>query len=235
MSTYKTTGIILRRRDYGEADRIFTILTPEGKVSAIAKGVRRIRAKLASHLEVFNEIDLMFARGKNLDVVTSARTCAQYALSNDYERLRTGFLFLEMADKLSDQKETEDIYLCLREALSVLESQHPKVVELAFKLKLLDVLGQRPQLETTFDSNQPVHAGTPYNFDLSHGGLLESNQEDSNALSPEAVKLWRLCLRYDISEVVKISGSQQAATDSLGVCNRFYEYMYNSRFTADTI
>ncbi len=235
MSTYKTTGIILRRRDYGEADRIYTILTLEGKVSAIAKGVRRIRAKLASHLEVFSEIDLMFARGKNLDVVTSARTCTQYSLSHDYERLRTGFLFLEMADKLSDQKETENIYLCLREGLSVLETQQPKVVELAFKLKLLDVLGQKPQLETTFDSNQPVRADTSYNFDMSHGGLVEGSGEKSNSLSPEAVKLWRLCLRYNISDLARISGSQQAAIDSICICDRFYEYMYNFRFTADTI
>ncbi|MEX0934602.1 MAG: DNA repair protein RecO, partial [Candidatus Saccharimonadales bacterium] len=95
-SSYKTNGIILSRRDYQEADRIYTIITPERKVSAIAKGVRKSNAKLASHLDLFAVIELMFAKGKSLDIITSARTITHVDISDDYDKLQTGFLFLEM-------------------------------------------------------------------------------------------------------------------------------------------
>lgn len=235
MATYKTTGIILRRHNYGEADRIYTIMTPDGKVSAIAKGVRRIRAKLASHLEVFTEIELMLAKGKNLDVITSARTHTQYALSRDYDRLRTGFLFLEMADKLSDKQQTGEVYACLREGIDALAECHPHVVELAFKLKLLTVLGQTPQTETAFDTERPLQIGTSYYFDFSRGGFSESQGHESTLLSPEAVKLWRICLRHAIHDSAKIKGVQDAASESLAVCDQFYAYMYDIRFKAKDI
>lgn len=232
MSTYKTTGIILKRIDYSEADRIYTILTPEGKVSAIAKGVRRLRAKLASHLELFSEIELMLAKGKNLDVITSARIKDNHSLSEDYERLRRGFLFLEMADKLSDTKETGEVYECLREGILALVDYNPEAVELAYKLRLLSVLGQSPQLDTTFDTNRKVEAGNHYNMDLVHGGLVEASGAPRGRLSPEAVKLWRLCLSREMREVVKISGIEEAARSSLPVCDSFYEYLYDIRFKA---
>lgn len=235
MNSYKTAGIILRRIDYGEADRIYTILTPGGKVSAIAKGVRRIRAKLASHLDVFNEIELMLASGKNLDVVTSARSHTQFALAHDYERLRTGFLFLEMAQRLTDDAETEEVYTCLRGALEALTEHTPVVVELAFKLRMLEILGQYPELGITFDTHRFVQPDTSYYFDVSHGGLVEESGQNVPLLSPESVKLWRLCQRYDIADIARIKGANRAADESLHVCNRFYEYMYDIRFTAQDI
>ena len=50
----KTLGLVLRRTNYGEADRILNIITPTGKISAMAKGVRRARSKLAGGVEMFS-------------------------------------------------------------------------------------------------------------------------------------------------------------------------------------
>jgi DNA repair protein RecO (recombination protein O) len=235
MATYKTTGIILRRHNYGEADRIYTILTPDGKISAIAKSVRRIRAKLASHLEVFTTIDFMLAEGKNLDVITGARARDQYPLSVDYQRLRTGFLFLEMADKLSQQQETEEIYACLREGLDALAIHPPPAVELAFKLRLLYALGQQPDVEVTCDSRKPLQPGATYYFDVTQGGVVEGATQAGAALTPAAVKLWRVCLRSGIHQSAGITGAQAAAEESLRICDQFYEYMYGMHFKAADI
>lgn len=103
MPSYKTIGIILRRTNYGDADRIYTFITPaHGKVEGIAKGVRRMKAKLGSHLELFSVIELMLAKGKNLDVITSARARDSWDnLTKDYERVRRAFLFCEMVNKLT--------------------------------------------------------------------------------------------------------------------------------------
>ena len=66
MQTLRTEAIILRRTNYGEADRILNVLTPEhGKVSAIAKGVRKAKSKLAGGLELFAVSDITILKGKS--------------------------------------------------------------------------------------------------------------------------------------------------------------------------
>src|SRR4029077_15576466 len=73
LATYRDHAVVLRKLDYGEADRIYTLLTREhGKVGAIAKGGRRTTSRLASALELFARIDVQLARGRNLDVVVQA-------------------------------------------------------------------------------------------------------------------------------------------------------------------
>src|SRR5438045_828289 len=105
MAFYKTTGIVLRRMNLGEADRIITILTRDhGKVRAVAKGVRRIKSRMAGHLELFGAVELMFAEGRNLDIITSARLMRSAELLSDTPKtLGYAFLLTEMLDRLIDE------------------------------------------------------------------------------------------------------------------------------------
>jgi hypothetical protein len=68
---YRLSGIVLRRRDLGEADRLLTVFTRDrGKVTLLAKGVRRAASRKAGHLEPFTHTDLLVAKGASLDLVT---------------------------------------------------------------------------------------------------------------------------------------------------------------------
>src|SRR5262249_2893742 len=70
---YGSEAVILRRIDFGEADRILTLFTPTyGKVRAVAKGVRRTTSRLAGHLEPFTRTQLLLATGRDLDIGTQA-------------------------------------------------------------------------------------------------------------------------------------------------------------------
>ncbi len=70
---YRLRGIVLRRRDLGEADRIVTVLTAErGKLRLVAKGSRRTSSKLAGHLEPFSAARLLVARTRGLDIISQA-------------------------------------------------------------------------------------------------------------------------------------------------------------------
>ena len=72
---YRVTAIVLKRRDQGEADRLLTVLARErGKVTLLAKGVRRQASRKAGHLEPFTYVELLVAKGKSLDIVTQAET-----------------------------------------------------------------------------------------------------------------------------------------------------------------
>ena len=72
---YKTEAIILKQIPIGEADRIFTLFTANlGKIKAVAKGVRKPKSRIGGHLEPLSHCSLMIARGRNLDIISSAET-----------------------------------------------------------------------------------------------------------------------------------------------------------------
>src|ERR1035438_4743161 len=99
---YQATAIVIGRTNFGEADRVIRFLTADrGKVSAVAKGVRKIKSRSGGHLELFGEVSLMCATGHNLDTVTSARLVwYPHKLVGDYARLELAFLMARAADRL---------------------------------------------------------------------------------------------------------------------------------------
>lgn len=98
---YDTEGLVLRRTDFSEADRILTIFTPaHGKVRAIAKGVRRTTSRLAGHLELFTRTQLLLATGRDLDIVTQAEARERLdALSRDVARASAAWYATELVDR----------------------------------------------------------------------------------------------------------------------------------------
>ena len=80
MPTYRDEAVVLRTHKLGEADRIITMLSRRhGKVRAVARGVRRKTSKFGARLEPFSHVDLQFATGRTLDVITQAVTLHPYS------------------------------------------------------------------------------------------------------------------------------------------------------------
>ena len=71
----KTRAFVLRRTNYGETDRILNLLTPEGKISCLAKGVRKEKSKLAGGIELFTLSNVVVHRSQKSDLglLTSAK------------------------------------------------------------------------------------------------------------------------------------------------------------------
>jgi len=147
---YRSEAIILRRSDYGEADRILTIYTPRwGKRRAIAKGVRKTTSRLAGHIELFTRVNLQLAEGRNLDIVTQAEIIAPYRrLRLDLERISFAYYVAELLDKLTTDEEGQNSnYALLAETLDALDSAPvPEVAVRRFELRLLGLVGYRPYL-----------------------------------------------------------------------------------------
>ncbi len=147
---YRTEGVVIGRFDLGEADRIFTILTPgRGKIRAIAKGVRRPRSRMAPHLEYFAQSALLLAKGRDLDVITSAETVEGHPrLRTDLALLGDASYVAEMLNRLTeDGQELPAAYDLLVRTLTLLEEGiRPFLVLRYFDLALLTLLGYRPQL-----------------------------------------------------------------------------------------
>ena len=103
MPTYRDRAVVLRAYKLGEADRIVTLLTQyNGKVRAVAQGVRRTSSKFGGRLEPFSHVDVQLVRGRTLDVIAQADTVAGYSkpLRDDYPRFTAGEVMLETADRL---------------------------------------------------------------------------------------------------------------------------------------
>ncbi|MBU3957142.1 DNA repair protein RecO, partial [Patescibacteria group bacterium] len=105
--TYKTEGIILKRINYGEADRILTIYTKHyGKIRALAKGVRRITSRRGGNVELFNQAVLFLNKGKNLDLLTEAQVVNSFkSWRRDLKKVTVAYYFCELVDKLTPEEQ----------------------------------------------------------------------------------------------------------------------------------
>jgi DNA repair protein RecO (recombination protein O) len=176
VNLYRDEGVVLRTQKLGEADRIVTFLTRgTGRVRAVGKGVRRTKSKFGSRLEPFMHVDVQFAHGRTLDIVTQAETLSPFgeAIAADYARYTAGTAMLETAERLTaEEKEpARQQYLLLVGGLRALaESQHdPALVLDAFLLRSLSVAGWAPSFDDCARCGAPgPHAA----FGVAHGGAL---------------------------------------------------------------
>ncbi len=152
MPTYQADAIVLRRLDYGEADRIVTLLTREyGKLAAIAKGARRGKSKVAGSLDLFARSSMMLAKGRNLDVVAQVerRGDARH-ISGDLQRTAYACLVAEVVDKVMEDRhpvdEIFDLVVLTLGDLNIVD-RSPRADGAWFLMRMLDVLGYLPQLQ----------------------------------------------------------------------------------------
>ncbi|QRN83072.1 DNA repair protein RecO [Chloroflexota bacterium] len=160
--SYRTQAIILGHIEYGEADRILKVFTfQKGKITAIAKGVRRIRSRKAGHLEPFTRVTLLLAKGRNMDIVTQAETVDNYSgLREDLQRIGYASYVVEVLDRFTyEEGQNVAIFRLLANTLKRLEAHpNPATVVHYYELRLLDLVGFRPQLFECVDCGKPVQA-----------------------------------------------------------------------------
>ncbi len=236
---YATRGYVLRRFNLGEADRIITFITPDhGKLKAVARGVRRMKSKLAGHLELFSHVEIQVAIGKSLDVITGAKLI-ETPPEFDYDQLGLAYLYAQMLDKLLDEDDQpQDSYVLIQMALEDLTAHSASNLgELYFKLRLAAILGHQPGLSNCVRCGKSG-ADFRYFFEASLGGIVDEACKLPGGLpmSHDAIKLWRAILSLSLPNVRRISGSEVLATETLPICNAFYDYNFDRRFTAaDTL
>lgn len=142
---YRTEGVILKKRNFGEADRILTIFTSDcGKINALVKGIRRPRSKKAGHLELGSWCKIFVARGKNLDLLTEVEVKQSFGLS-DFTETRANQIYhlLELVDTLTapGQKNLEVFRLLVHFLKQLGDGVNFKMTSCYFKVKLLSILG----------------------------------------------------------------------------------------------
>lgn len=216
MQTFRTEAIILRRTNYGEADRILNLLTPErGKVSAIAKGIRKSKSKLAGGLELFATCDVTILQGKSdMGTVSSARLVKFYGdILKDYDRMQLAYELIKMTNRAAEMVGESEFYYLLRDGMVYLNelTVDYRVVELWFRLRCASALGVGLNLAATAQGEQ-LKADVRYNFDF---GDMAFGPHPSGRFGSEHIKLLRLAHAKDPGILRQVSGLSDVLDDCL--------------------
>lgn len=179
---------MLRAQKLGEADRIITLLTREnGKVRAVAKGVRRTSSKFGSRLEPFMYVDLQLHAGRNLDIVTQAETIGAFSrsISEDYTLYTAGAAMLETADMLVDaerEPSVQQFWLLVGGLRSLAgKTQQAELILDSYLLRALAVAGWAPSFQ---ECSRCGAAGPHRAFSVAQGGAVCANCRPPGATSP---------------------------------------------------
>ena len=228
--------------DLGEADRILTLFTrDEGKVRAVAKGVRRTTSRSAGHLEPFALSDVMFAVGRELDVVSQADTLEAFRhIREDLVLITHAYYLAELVDLLTEEHmENRAVFDTLVEALHELDRQpDARLVLIAFHLRLLHALGYRPELRecvTCRASIEPDHN----RFAALLGGVLcpGCGPHESNArpIGVPALKLLRFVQHTAGRQAVNVNVPAQVSREAEALLRDYAEQLIERRLRSPAL
>ncbi len=230
--SYRTQAIVLGHIEYGEADRIITLFTAEkGKITAIAKGVRKIRSRKAGHLEPFTRSSLFLAKGRNLDIITQAETLDSYiGLREDLQRLALASYVVEVVDRFTyEEGQNIGIFRLLANTLSRLET-HPNAETVVhyYETRLLDLLGFRPQLFECVNCGSQIQEVDQFFSPLTGGVLCPkcgSPQGDAWPVKKDTLRYWRHMQRSNWQQVESVVIPKAIEASLADLIQRYLTYL----------
>jgi len=175
-------AIIISHRDFSESDRLVKIFSLEhGKLTVLAKGVRKVKSRKSAYLEPFMHSKIVLARGHTFWIVTQADAVNNFMRIRDsLKKTSLAAEILELIDHLTIEDEPDQAIFHLIESTLAYLNQEEDVytVMLYFKMRLLDQAGFRPDLFHCVDCKKEIQPQDQY-FSFIQGG----------ALCPECAKL----------------------------------------------
>jgi DNA repair protein RecO (recombination protein O) len=239
--TVRTEAVVLRHRDWGEADRILWLYTQKmGKIQAIAKGIRKIRSRKAGHLEPFTRVNLMLARGRDFFIVTQVETIEAFSkLREDLIHIGYAAYVVELLDRFTyDQDDNQQIYRLLNKTLARVNSmENPDLPVRYFEVHLLSLLGYRPQLFNCAHCESEIQPEDQF-FSISQGGVLcpkcGPKFADASQISLETLKYLRHFQRSQFSEVAQIRLSPEVNRNLEILMQQYFTYFLERNLNTPT-
>lgn len=197
--SFRTQALIVKRREFGEADRMLTIITPKhGKLDVIAKGARKLTSHKTGHVELFTRSDMLIHRAGELGIVVQAEMTAPYQVLRE-DLTRGGFAnyAAELLDRFTaaGEDDTRDLYRLFDETLDRLcTDSDPQLAMRYYEMHILDLAGFRPELNECVIGHEPIHAENQF-FSVLDGGVIcprhATQGSSSMPISLSALKLLR--------------------------------------------
>jgi len=231
----RVEGIVLRHREWGEADRLLAIYTRElGKVQTVAKGVRKPRSRKAGHVQPFTRTTLLLARGRSFYILTQAEAIAPHiALREDLVLLGSASYIVELLDRFTfDEEENRALYRLLQNSLTRLNrGDDPEIVIRYYEIRLLDHIGFRPQLFSCVSCEDEIRPEDQY-FSAAQGGVLcpkcGGTASEVRSVSMLALKYLRHFQRSSYQDAVGANIEPRIMTEIESLMNYYLTYLLES-------
>lgn len=219
---YRTDAIVLKRSDFGEADRLLTVFTPgQGKLKVIAKGARKPSSRKSGHLELFSRGHFVMAVGRELDIVTQAETLEPYLpLREDLLRTTYAYYFAELADAFTAERdENRPLFALLSDALGWLcWADDLQLAARYFELQLLSLVGYQPQLFVCPGCKDLLRPEVNF-FSAEEGNVFcrrcGSDRKGTTELSVNALKVLRFLQtrEWEVCRLLRLSPESHAEVE----------------------
>lgn len=234
----RTPALVLKRRNFGEADRQLTILTPHyGKFDVIAKGARKPTSKKTGHVELFMKSDVLIAKGRTLDILTQSEMMNPYLpIREDLERGAYASYASELLDRFtfdSDDTNTSRLFDLLEATFERLSTDEDvRRVMRYYELRLLDEVGFRPELSDCVVMREDVEPVDQF-FSYGDGGVvsLDGAKHTSGLvkLPMDTLKLLRFFQRSDYAQVASLTINDPLHLDVERIMLGYLSYILESR------
>jgi DNA repair protein RecO len=233
---YNSRSIILKKRDLRDSDGLLTIFSEkEGKITAVAKGVKKTRSSLRACVQPFCHSLLFYHRGKDMDLITQGRILDFYGNSReDINRTLYSMYLMELLDKsLMERVPLPDLYETLVRVLEILNVQGLNLNLIRyFESRLLVNLGYKPVVsQCVLCGNQKI---SNFEFSLAEGGLVcgtcSSPDQVLLTLRGESVALIKLFNEGTLQAVQRVKGSPAAMQQVEMFLEKYLEYHLERRF-----
>ena len=217
----RTEAIVLRRTDYGEADRILQLLTPEGKRSVIAKGVRKEKSKLAGGIELFSVSEVVIHEGRTeMGILTGAKLLEYYdAFVKDIELIEMGGAMMRSVSARAEQVESPEFYKILKQSLQVMQrhagedSRWKDVLRAWWGINLTRVSGEDVNLKFDTDGEKLLVDGRYY-WDEEQSALAKAA---AGRIGADHIKMMRLMASGPAELSMKVTGADNLIDEVLYV------------------
>jgi DNA repair protein RecO (recombination protein O) len=235
--SFRTQAIVLKRRDFGEADRLLTILTPEhGKLDVIAKGARKPTSHKTGHVELYTRVDMLIHTGRELGIAVQAEMVEPYlGVREDLARAAYASYCAELLDRFTAEGDVDyrDLFRLFDETLERLcNADDPRLAVRYYEIRLLDEIGFRPELTECVVSREPIQPEDQF-FSYSLGGVVSPNyahQSNSSVLIPmTTLKLLRHMQRSPYSHVQSLTISPALHDDIERILQGYITYLLERR------
>jgi DNA repair protein RecO (recombination protein O) len=196
---YRIDAVILRRADFGEADRLLTVFTPErGKLRVLAKGVRKTTSRKAGHVELFMLTDMLVAQGRTWDIISQAEIIEPYRdLRESLDKTGHAYYLAELVDRFTEEHDANaPLFQLLTLALAhISHSDDPFVALRYFELHLLSLTGFQPQLHFCVACGEALEPVTNFFHFVDGGALCPRHGEARPTAEPLPLPILKV-LRY---------------------------------------
>ncbi|MDG2101261.1 MAG: DNA repair protein RecO [Dehalococcoidia bacterium] len=236
----QTESIVLKVYDFGEADRIFTLLSPlNGIIRVVAKGIRKPKSRMGGHIDVMSKVNAYISLGENLSNLSQVEMIDNYSLlKKDLSVISIGFYLLELCEKFSVENDpNNDIYQHLSLTLDLLLSSSNKNILIRwFEINLLIISGFLPELYTCLISGEKLSEGD-HLFSSINGGLVDKKFATSTdnyiLMDKNSIKSLRFLSNNSWSDVEKIKIPNNSLEKLRIVMRKYIQAITNSQINSE--